>query len=168
MAPPHRTTTGARTMSTQPFIGAKEYFPASAAFRSRARGSDNPLAFKVYDANRVIGGKTMQEHLRFAVCYWHTFCNAGHDPFGPGTRQFRAGSPLARPKRKWTRRSSSSPSWACRTGASTISTWRRMPMISASTRRTSRTWWAWPRRARRPPASSCCGARPTCSRTRAT
>lgn len=84
-------------MSTQPFIGAKEYFPGVGRILFEGKGSDNPLAFKVYDANRVIGGKTMQEHLRFAVCYWHTFCNAGHDPFGPGTRQFpwEAASPLA-------------------------------------------------------------------------
>jgi xylose isomerase len=36
----------------------------------------------------VVGGKTMEEFLRFAVCYWHTFCNTGADPFGPGTKQF--------------------------------------------------------------------------------
>jgi xylose isomerase len=84
-------------MSTQPYIGAKEYFPGIGRIPFEGRGSDNPLAFKVYDANKVIGGKTMQEHLRFAVCYWHTFCNAGHDPFGPGTRRFpwETGSPLA-------------------------------------------------------------------------
>ena len=84
-------------MSTQPFIGAKEYFPGIGRIPFEGRGSDNPLAFKVYDANKTIGGKTMQEHLRFAVCYWHTFCNAGHDPFGPGTRHFpwEAGSPMA-------------------------------------------------------------------------
>jgi xylose isomerase len=52
------------------------------------RESDNPLAFKWYDENRVIGGKTMKEYLRFAVCYWHTFCGTGGDPFGPGTKQF--------------------------------------------------------------------------------
>jgi len=84
-------------MSNQPFIGAKEYFPGIGRIPFEGRGSDNPLAFKVYDAKKVIGGKTMQEHLRFAACYWHTFCNAGHDPFGPGTRQFpwEVGSPMA-------------------------------------------------------------------------
>ncbi len=84
-------------MSTQPFIGAKEYFPGIGRIPFEGRGSDNPLAFKVYDADKKIGGKTMQEHLRFAVCYWHTFGNAGHDPFGPGTRHFpwEAGAPMA-------------------------------------------------------------------------
>ena len=75
-------------MSSKPFIGAKEYFPGIGAIPYEGPKSDNPLAFKVYDADRKIGGKTMREHLRFAVCYWHTFCNAGADPFGPGTRRF--------------------------------------------------------------------------------
>ena len=44
--------------------------------------STNPLSFKWYDSNRMVLGKTMQEQLRFAVCYWHTFCWNGFDPFG--------------------------------------------------------------------------------------
>ncbi|MBO9908602.1 xylose isomerase, partial [Xanthomonas phaseoli] len=52
------------------------------------RDSDNPLAFKVYDANKTIGDKSMAEHLRFAVAYWHSFCGNGADPFGPGTRAY--------------------------------------------------------------------------------
>ncbi|MGE8212545.1 xylose isomerase [Stenotrophomonas sp.] len=75
-------------MSKQPFIGATEFFPGIGQIPFEGRGSDNPLAFKIYDADKVIGGKTMREHLRFAACYWHTFCNAGADPFGPGTRRF--------------------------------------------------------------------------------
>jgi len=70
------------------FIGAKEYFPGIGRIPFEGRDSDNPLAFKVYDAKKKIGGKTMEEHLKYAVCYWHTFTNAGHDPFGPGTRKF--------------------------------------------------------------------------------
>ncbi len=42
----------------------------------------NPLAYRWYDANRVVLGKTMREQLRFAVCYWHSFCWNGFDPFG--------------------------------------------------------------------------------------
>jgi xylose isomerase len=85
-------------MST-PYIGNREYFPGIGRIPFEGRGSDNPLAFKHYDATRRIGAKTMQEHLRFAVCYWHTFCNAGHDPFGPGTRRFAwdaPGTPMGR------------------------------------------------------------------------
>lgn len=51
------------------------------------RESDNPLAFKFYDKDQVIMGKTMAEHLRFAVAYWHTFKADGSDPFGAGTFQ---------------------------------------------------------------------------------
>lgn len=49
--------------------------------------SDNLLAFRHYEADREIFGKTMAEHLRCAVCYWHTFCWPGNDPFGQGTFQ---------------------------------------------------------------------------------
>jgi xylose isomerase len=47
--------------------------------------SSNPLAYRYYDPKRVVMGKTMEEHLRFAVCYWHTFCWDGVDPFGQST-----------------------------------------------------------------------------------
>jgi len=68
------------------FTGNKEYFKGISAINYEGKESDNPLAFKAYDANRIVSGKTMEEHLRFAVCYWHTFCSGGHDPFGPETR----------------------------------------------------------------------------------
>ncbi len=70
------------------YIGAKEYFPGIGKIGFEGRDSDNPLAFKVYDANKTIGDKTMAEHLRFAVAYWHSFCGNGADPFGPGTRAY--------------------------------------------------------------------------------
>ncbi|RPI62565.1 MAG: xylose isomerase, partial [Lysobacterales bacterium] len=47
--------------------------------------SRNPLAFRWYDANRVVLGKRLEDHLRFAVCYWHTFAWTGGDPFGGPT-----------------------------------------------------------------------------------
>jgi xylose isomerase len=91
-------------MSTTPFIGAREHFAGIGKIPYEGRESDNPLAFKVYDADRRIGGKTMAEHLRFAVCYWHSFCGAGHDPFGPGTRAYGwdagDGTPLAKAEAK--------------------------------------------------------------------
>jgi len=73
-------------MSRSVFIGDKEFFPGIDRIKFEGPGSDNPLSFKAYDASRVVAGKTMEEHLRFAVCYWHTFCADGADPFGPGTR----------------------------------------------------------------------------------
>ena len=59
--------------------------------------SANPLAFRWYDAERRVLGRTMAEHLRFAVCYWHTFCWPGVDTFGGGTLDrpwFGAGDPM--------------------------------------------------------------------------
>jgi xylose isomerase len=49
--------------------------------------SDNPLAFRWYNPDELVEGKTMKEHLRFTVCYWHTFRGDGSDPFGAGTMQ---------------------------------------------------------------------------------
>jgi xylose isomerase len=75
-------------MSVQPWIGNREYFPGISRIEYEGPESDNPLAFKAYDADRVVGNKTMAEHLRFSICYWHTFCADGGDPFGPGTRRY--------------------------------------------------------------------------------
>ena len=69
-------------MSNNYFVGDQEFFPGIAAIPYEGPGSDNPLAFKFYDASKRIGDKTMAEHLRFAACYWHTFCAKGSDPFG--------------------------------------------------------------------------------------
>ena len=54
--------------------------PTPIAFERRT--SKNPLAFRHYDANKVVGKLTMREHFRFAISYWHTFKGAGQDPFG--------------------------------------------------------------------------------------
>lgn len=70
-------------------LGDKPFFPSiEKPISYEGRTSDNPMAFKFYDADRVVGTKTMREHLRFAVSYWHTFCGTGGDPFGPGTKVF--------------------------------------------------------------------------------
>ncbi len=68
--------------------GNKEYFPGIGKIAFEGRESENPLAFKWYDENAVVGGKTMKEHLRFAIAYWHTFCGTGGDPFGGQTHFF--------------------------------------------------------------------------------
>lgn len=59
-----------------------EYFKNVSTIKYEGPKSDNPLAFKYYKPDEVIGGKTMEEHLRFAVAYWHTFQGRGSDPFG--------------------------------------------------------------------------------------
>lgn len=68
--------------------GNKEYFKGIGQIKFEGQESRNPLAFKWYDETRVVAGKTMKDHLRFAVAYWHTFCGTGGDPFGPGTQIF--------------------------------------------------------------------------------
>ena len=69
-------------------VGEKEYFTGIGKIAFEGRESDNPLAFKFYDENKVVAGKTMKEHFRFAIAYWHTLCGTGGDPFGPGTKEF--------------------------------------------------------------------------------
>ncbi|MCC5936564.1 MAG: xylose isomerase [Lunatimonas sp.] len=64
---------------------SKTYFPNIEKIKYEGKDSKNLLSFKYYDENRVIGGKTMKEHFRFAIAYWHSFCGTGNDPFGPGT-----------------------------------------------------------------------------------
>ncbi len=62
-----------------------EFFAGIAPIKYEGPASKNPLAFRHYDASRVVMGKTMAEHFRFAVAYWHTLCWPGSDMFGPGT-----------------------------------------------------------------------------------
>ena len=62
-----------------------EAFPQIPVIPFEGTGSQNPLAFKHYDADAVIEGKTMRDHLRFSVVYWHTMCGTGSDLFGVGT-----------------------------------------------------------------------------------
>lgn len=69
-------------------FGNREYFPGIGRIKFEGPQSDNPLSYKWYDENRVVAGKTMKDHFRFAVAYWHTFCGTGADPFGPGTKRF--------------------------------------------------------------------------------
>ncbi|WP_425269148.1 xylose isomerase [Maribacter litoralis] len=66
----------------------KEYFKGIEKIKFEGKESDNPLAFKYYNPDQVVAGKTMREHFKFATAYWHTFCGQGSDPFGPGTQSF--------------------------------------------------------------------------------
>jgi xylose isomerase len=63
----------------------KEFFPSIKRVSYEGPESNNPLAFKHYDSAALVMGKSMADHLRFAVAYWHTFKGTGSDPFGPGT-----------------------------------------------------------------------------------
>ncbi|MEP2238982.1 MAG: xylose isomerase, partial [Maribacter sp.] len=66
----------------------KEYFKGIDKIKFEGKESDNPLAFKYYNPDQVVAGKTMKEHFKFSTAYWHTFCGQGSDPFGPGTQNF--------------------------------------------------------------------------------
>lgn len=68
--------------------GSKEFFPGIGQINYEGVQSDNPLAFRWYDENKMVAGKTMKEHLRFACAYWHSFCGSGADPFGGRTHFF--------------------------------------------------------------------------------
>ncbi|TKK71914.1 xylose isomerase [Ilyomonas limi] len=65
--------------------GNTEFFKGIGKIKYEGPDTDNPLAYRWYDENKVIGGKTMKEYLRFAVAYWHSFVNDGSDPFGGAT-----------------------------------------------------------------------------------
>lgn len=66
----------------------KSYFPDIKNIPFEGIESDNPLAFRWYDPERVVLGKPMKDHLRFACAYWHSFCGNGSDPFGSATHLF--------------------------------------------------------------------------------
>ena len=69
-------------------MASNEYFKGIDKIKFEGKTSDNPLAFKYYNPEQVVAGKTMREHFKFAIAYWHTFCGQGSDPFGPGTQNF--------------------------------------------------------------------------------
>lgn len=72
----------------KPTSGDTEYFKGIGKIKYEGPQSDNPFAYRYYDENRVVAGKTMREHFKFAVAYWHTLCGTGGDPFGAPTKQF--------------------------------------------------------------------------------
>lgn len=69
-------------------IGGREFFKSIPAIQYEGKESDNPLAFRWYDENKVVAGKPLKEWLRFACAYWHSFCGNGGDPFGEPTHIF--------------------------------------------------------------------------------
>ena len=67
---------------------AKEFFPGIGKIQYEGRESRNPMAFRYYDAEKVIMGKKMKDWLRFSMAWWHTLCAEGSDQFGGGTKDF--------------------------------------------------------------------------------
>jgi len=78
------------------YVGEKEFFPGIKQVQYEGPSSDNPLAFKFYDPERVVRGKKMRDHFRFSVAYWHSFCAGGGDPFGSETlfHPWKTGDPM--------------------------------------------------------------------------
>ena len=68
-------------------VGEKEYFKGIGKIQYEGPESKKHLAYKWYDENKVVFGKTMKDYFRFAVAYWHSLCGTGGDPFGPGTKK---------------------------------------------------------------------------------
>ena len=66
----------------------KEYFPLIGKIKFEGTSSYNPLAYRYYDADRIVLGKPMKEWLKFAMAWWHTLCAEGGDQFGGGTKKF--------------------------------------------------------------------------------
>lgn len=71
---------------TKVTVGEREFFKGIKRIEYEGPKTKNPLAFRWYDAERVVAGKKMKDHLRFSVAYWHSFCGTGGDPFGAPTR----------------------------------------------------------------------------------
>ena len=69
-------------------LGNKEYFKDVKKIKFEGKDSKNPFSYRFYDENKIVLGKKMSEHFKFAVAYWHSFVNPGNDPFGIGTRFF--------------------------------------------------------------------------------
>jgi xylose isomerase len=85
------------------YKGEKEFFPVIGKIQFEGPESKNPLAFHYYDENKVVFGKTLKDHLRFSMAYWHTLCAEGGDPFGGGTKSFpwnNSTDPITRAKYK--------------------------------------------------------------------
>ena len=80
----------------------KEYFVGIPKIAYEGPKTKNPLAFRYYNPDEVIGGKTMREHLRFSIAYWHTLCADGTDMFGRGTadKSFGESDPMAHARAK--------------------------------------------------------------------
>jgi len=71
-----------------PTIVQKEFFKEIGQIKFEGTSSDNPFAYRWYDENKMVAGKPMKDHLRFACAYWHSFNGSGADPFGEPTHLF--------------------------------------------------------------------------------
>ena len=104
-------------------MATKEYFPGIGKIKFEGKDSKNPMAFRYYDAEKVINGKKMKDWLKFAMAWWHTLCAEGGDQFGGGTKQFlgmATTTPCRLQKTKWMPVSNSCRKWVSNITASTM------------------------------------------------
>ena len=83
--------------------GDKEFYKGVGKINYEGKESDNPFAYKYYNPDQLVMGKTLREHFKFAIAYWHSFCGQGADPFGPGTQKFpwdQSNDPMQRSRDK--------------------------------------------------------------------
>ena len=69
-------------------MSTQTYFPTVGKIKFEGKESKNPMAFRYYDAEKVVYGRKMKDWFKFAMAWWHTLCAEGGDPFGPGTKCF--------------------------------------------------------------------------------
>ena len=98
-------------------MATKEYFPGIGKIKFEGKESKNPMAFRYYDADKVIMGKKMSEWLKFAMAWWHTLCAEGGDQFGGGTKKFPWNGEA---ETRWTQGLNSCRKWVSNTTASTM------------------------------------------------
>ena len=120
-------------------MATKEYFPGIGKIKFEGKESKNPMAFRYYDAEKVIMGKKMKDWLKFSMAWWHTLCAEGGDQFGGGTKHFPwngDADKLQAAKNKMDAGSSSCRKWASNITASTMLTSATRPIQSKSTKQT--------------------------------
>src|SRR6476469_7122528 len=99
----NRTDDVEKMYTMKEITGDNEYFTGIPQIQYEGLASDNPLAFRWYDEKRLVAGRSLKEHLRFACAYWHSFNGSGADPFGEPTHLFswdKDPDPLQRAKDK--------------------------------------------------------------------
>ena len=119
-------------------MATKEYFPGIGKIKFEGKESKNPMAFRYYDAEKVINGKKMKDWLKFAMAWWHTLCAEGGDQFGGGTKKFPWNGDAIRcrlPRIRWMPALNSCRKWESNIIVSMMWTCVRKPIQSRNMKR---------------------------------
>ena len=104
-------------------MATKEFFPGIEKIKFEGKDSKNPMAFRYYDAEKVINGKKMKDWLKFSMAWWHTLCAEGGDQFGGGTLGMVTQTLFKLQKIKWMQVSNSCRKSVSNTTVSTMWIW---------------------------------------------